>query len=290
MKYTLHENGWTVIVDKDFDLKTATQEDADLIARLVATYTVVVFPQQQLPLDQELRIINMFKNPETFSAKNVKDYSHIERVVIPNTEGKIQRVTGEKDELGRPGLFGHVSDLDWHCNQAANEWRKPVVWLYGERGTRGSRTSWINHIKAYNDLSDDDKNYYKTIKTINGFKTAKHGGYSPESFGSEIDINYHYTPNLVYTNQAGQTGLFFPFLQIHQIVGMDEEQSKAFISKLRSHVEQEKYIYHHEWQDGDVVISDQWLGIHKRWAFDAIETRVLHRATFEYQDQDYTKI
>lgn len=287
MKYTLHKNGWTVIVDENFDLSKATQEDANLIARLVATHTVVVFTRQNLTLDQELRIVNLFKNPEILSGKNVRDSSALERIVIPESDGKLVRVTGEKDELGRPGLFGHVSDLDWHCNQAANEWRKPIVWLYGQRGTRGSRTSWINYINAYNDLSQEQQNYFKTIKMINGFKTINHGGYTPESFGAEVDVNYQYTPNLIYTNQAGKTGLFFPFLQIHQIVGMDEEQSKEFITDLRSQVEQEKYTYHHDWQDGDVVISDQWFGVHKRWAFDAIENRVLHRATFEYPDQDY---
>jgi alpha-ketoglutarate-dependent taurine dioxygenase len=63
---------------------------------------------------------------------------------------------------------------------------------------------------------------------------------------------------------------------------MDEEQSREFIAELRSHVEQEKYMYHHLWDDGDVVISDQWLGVHKRWAFEKIQTRLLHRATMAY--------
>ena len=41
MKATLHENGWTVFLT-DFDFKTATKEEIDLIGCLVATNTLVI--------------------------------------------------------------------------------------------------------------------------------------------------------------------------------------------------------------------------------------------------------
>lgn len=278
LNYKLHENGWTLIFE-DFDFRTATKEQIDEITKLISVHTVAVFKNQNLSLEDEVRAINLFNNPERAPDVNLPDLSHIRRIIVPGSENLIARVTGELDEHGEPGLFGHVSDLDWHCNQAANDWRRPLVWLYSIKGSVGSKTSWINHVLAYNDLSEEDKEYYKTIHMINGYKK---GGYSSDDFGKEIDINYEYQPPLVYTNQAGVTGLFFPFLQIHQIVGMDEEQSREFIAELRSHVEQEKYMYHHLWDDGDVVISDQWLGVHKRWAFEKIQTRLLHRATMSY--------
>ena len=36
---------------------------------------------------------------------------------------------------------------------------------------------------------------------------------------------------------------------------MSEEDSWKLVEQLRDHVLQEKYIYHHDWQDGDVVIA-----------------------------------
>jgi alpha-ketoglutarate-dependent taurine dioxygenase len=278
MNYRIHENGWTLIFE-DFDFKTATQEQVNEITRLISLHTVAVFKNQSLSLADEVRAIKLFNDPERASAANVADSRHLQRIIVPDSENLIARVTGELDEHGEPGLFGHVSDLDWHCNQAANQWRKPLVWLYSIRGSVGSRTSWINYVNAYNDLSDSDKEAFKDIKMINGYRK---GSYSPDDFGKEVDINFHYTPSLVYTNQAGVTGLFFPFLQIHEIVGRNQEQSREFIAELRRHVEQEKYMYHHLWDDGDIVISDQWLGVHKRWAFPGIANRLLHRATFHY--------
>ena len=45
---------------------------------------------------------------------------------------------------------------------------------------------------------------------------------------------------------------------------------------------QEKYIYHHEWALGDIVLSDQLLTLHKRrQEVDSVfEKRILHRFTF----------
>ena len=69
---------------------------------------------------------------------------------------------------------------------------------------------------------------------------------------------------------------------------MSREECTAFISKLSEYVIQDKYCYDHYWDDGDVVIAEQWLGIHKRWPFKDIDKRVLHRAVFDFPDQDYT--
>ena len=42
----------------------------------------------------------------------------------------------------------------------------------------------------------------------------------------------------------------------------------------------EEFVYHHDWEDGDVVISEQWLSIPKDGHFDKMNQRVLHRIGF----------
>lgn len=283
MKIKLHENGWTAIVE-DLDLKQATQKQMNTIAWLIANQTVVVLRGQSLTLSDQEAVCEKIGEVENFGKQRTPGTTSS---LLANGSDKVIRVTGELDEHGKPGLFGHVSDLDWHANQAANEWRHPVVWLYGVKGTEGSRTSWINNILSYNDLSDQEKESLKNIKMINGYKQ---GAYSESVFGKPVDINYSYKPNIVHTNNAGKTGLFFPFLQIHEIDGMNAEQSLEFITKLRDHILQEKYMYHHSWQDGDVVIAEQWLGIHKRWYFEKMDQRLLHRIAFGFDNCDFNDI
>lgn len=283
MNYRLHENGWTVILD-DFNFKTASQNDIKQISDLLAKHTVVVAKQQNLSVADEVRVIEMFRDPEQIPSKWTEEQKierRVRRLMVPYSKDYLVRVTGELDEHGEPGIFGHKVDLDWHVNHPANPERHPIVWLYGVRGTKGSKTSWVNNILSYDDFSQEEKEYLKTIKCVLGYMR---GSYSPEKFSNkDVEINEYFTPNIVHTHsESRQTGLYFPFLQIHHIVGMTLEESKEFLIKIRDRILQEKYTYHHYWDDGDVVISDQWLSIHKRWAFEDMEHRLLHRACFRY--------
>lgn len=278
MDYHLHSNGWTVLVD-NLDLRNATQDDINLISKLIASNTLVVLREQNLSIEEELRVVNMFKDPERLFNPNEVDYK---KFVVANSDGKLIRVTGEENEEGEEGFWGHVRELDWHCNGPQDPNKKPLIWLYGVKGTVGSKTSWNNNVLSYEQLDPIVKEQVSNLKS--------YLGYDPKLFDHEGEtyINTEYTPGLVYTNKAGKQGLFFPPLQIFGFVGMAEEENKKLIKYLTDHTLQDKFCYHHDWQDGDVVIADQWLGVHKRWRFEGMSTRVLHRAAVDYPDQDYS--
>lgn len=282
MNIRLHENGWTVIVE-NFDIKNLTRADALLLTKYLLTNTVVVFRNQSLTPDDEIRICKMFGEIENYQAADVND-----NFILKNSEGLISRVTGELDEHGEPGLFGHVHELEWHCNRVSDPNRNPLVWLYSERGSKGSRTSYLNNIFSYADLPEEKKKEFANIK-LNVGETVQFTDYLWKEGTTPPPIT-HYRPNLVHTNELGVTGLFFSFNQIHFIEGMEKEEGRRFIEELRQFVEQEKYMYHHDWEDGDVVIAEQNLSIHKRWAFDHMDKRVLHRLTFDYSNLNIDEI
>ena len=283
MNYALHENGWTVLAN--VDLKIITQDEVNQLARLIASNTCVVIRNQFLTVDEELRVINMFKNPEVFVEEHIPEERY-KQWYVENTGGMITRVTGEKNEHGTPGIAGYIDEMTWHCNHPYRKERRPIVWLYGVKGTKGSRTSWNNNILSYNDLNQTQKDFLSTLQ-IRSKKGIDHIVHKAGTTGIAVD---GYNPNVVYTNIAGKTGLFFPFLQIESFVGMTPSESQAIIKPLAEFTIQEKYCYHHDWQDGDLVLSEQWLGIHKRWKFEAIEKRMVHRAVFDFPDQDYTQL
>ena len=169
------------------------------------------------------------------------------------------------------GLFGHKETLDWHCNKPSNPLRSPIIWIYAVKGSKGSVTSWIDNHKSYIDLPNDVKEECKKIKFTCGFKK---GGYTDDPFFREHH-NTKLEHNLVYTNEAGVTGLFFPYLQILGGVPKD------LYDYLKNHILQDKYRYDHYWEDGDVVISEQWLTIHKRHAFDKMNERLMYRIAID---------
>ena len=265
MKTKLHENGWTVIIEED--IKSLTKEEILEVGRLVVSNMVVVFYKQQLTAADEQRICNTIGTVQLVG----------ENIRLSNTAPAISRVTGELRN-GKMGLFGHKHDLDWHANQPSNTNRKPLIWLYGERGTAGSKTSWINNIASYEALDNDFKEELKDIEVFCGYKK---GGYSDSEYFKE-HINTEYPIKLVQTNEEGKTGLFFPFLQIFGFKDRSEEYFNATMQRLKNHVLQSQFAYHHDWTDGDIVISEQWLSIHKRWAFEKMDERVLHRIAFDH--------
>lgn len=266
-------NNWAVEI-KDFDLKTATKDDVDYIIWLVLTNLVVVIRNQQLTGQDELRFCGYSGDyPSTIKDKRFNSLS-------TEYDGII-RVTGQPDEDGNPGLFGHCETLDWHCNRPSAKDRKPIVWIYGVSGTYGSRTSWANGVLAYRELPENLKKELNNYYFYCGYKK---GRYSPSDLFKE-HVNYDLKHTLVHTNEAGVTGLFFPFLQIIETNIPDD-----LFNWLKNHYLQERFIYHHDWQDGDVVLSEQWLSIHKRWLFSAMDKRLLHRITFDYRNVNLEKI
>jgi taurine dioxygenase len=277
MNKELNENGWTLYINED--IKTLSNEQLYEVAKLTNRHYVVVFRNQQLTIDDEMRIASTIGQVKL---DHGRDDAEKERILI---EPGVLRVTGELNEKGEKGLFGHDEELDWHTHHTGAKHRYPFVWLYAIKGAMGSRTSWINQELAYNDLSVNLRMRLETIKYASGYKV---GAFSDQSVGHD-KVNYDNPISLVHTNKEGKKGLYFPFQQVYDVIeGATKEEWKELLNFLKKHCTQEKFIYHHEWQDNDLVISEQWLSIHKRWKFEGMKDRLLHRIAFDY-DKAYTK-
>jgi alpha-ketoglutarate-dependent taurine dioxygenase len=285
VKYNIHNNGWTVILE-DFNFKTATQDDINHIARLLATNTLVVVRGQKLTIEDEIRVENMFKDPQRFYHDDTSspDYN-FKGAEIPESNRYLLRVTAELNQDGLPGIAGHESEMHWHANDQTTPNRKSIVWLYSVKGSKGSRTSWNNNILSYNELDEERRRPLENLKL-----TILKNVSLREDQGNGAEKIEDYCPNLVMENIAGKKGFYFPFLQISGFEGLSKEKSKEIIDWLSEYTIQDKFCYHHDWEDGDVLLTEQWLGIHKRWPFKEIENRLLHRGAFEFPEQDYRNL
>ena len=274
MKYHLHENGWTVILD-DFNMAECTQEDANLIGNLVNEYTLVVAKKQFVTTEQELRFIKMFHNPIPMMRPGDNGFD----LIAADAEGIILRVSGIKDEHGNvTGMAGHEDEMAWHSNPPEDPNRNSIIYLRGVQGTEGSQTEWNNTTLVWNDLSQEMKDKLLPLKTVPkvGYTLT---GYIEGENGREVENQPRF--NLVHTNVAGKVGLHFPFIQIARFDGMTVEESKKIIDPLSVMVTDPNYCYRHSWEDGDIVLAEQWLGIHRRLPFKQIGRRLLHRAGFD---------
>ena len=284
VNYTIHENGWTVFIE-DLDMKQVSQDQINQIAKLIATNTLVIIRNQNLTPPEEAKILRMFKNPQSFVVPKATNYINtLAGAVVEGSDDLFLRVSGKRDEEGRVGIAAYESEMVWHCNDPGEANRLPMVWLYGAEGTLGSRTSYNNNVLSYKDLSKDLKVEIEDFH----LEVIREMGLDINNMETN-GIIADYKPPLVITNIANQKGLFFPMYHIVKIQEATEERSEEILKFLREHIVQEKYVYHHDWRDGDIVIGEQNLGIHKRWPFKQIGQRTLHRAAFDFPDQDYTQ-
>ena len=280
MKYHLDKNNWTVILD-DFDLKTATQADINYIAKLIADNCVVVVKDCFLTVEEELRIIKMFRDPKPVWALDSEEVIHC---TISNSEQLIFRVTGELNEHGHAGLSAHPEEAIWHCDWMMFPQECPIIWMRGIRGTAGSETWWSNGILAYNDLDQQTKDLLEPLEIYVMNKRA----HTYEDLTAGVVLE-DYTFPAIHKSINGQKSLFFPFYQISHFKGMTVKESKPIVDRLADYVVQEKYCYKHKWEDGDLVLCNSWTTLHKRNEFHNMQSRLLHRAVFNFPEQDYTQ-
>ena len=294
LNYTLHENGWTVLLG-NFDFKNTTQQDADEIARLVSTNVAVVAQgsniENMTPEDQ-VRFCSMIGNLEEYH--NDTAWGRAIALSTDNIGNKIQRVTGAANEEGHPGLFGHDEELDWHNNTPWDMRRKPAVFLKSISGAEGSRTSWTNTQLAYRDLKLEDPAFVQELEEQNyrvvcgwhkegGHTTMYNYWHDQGHFPDEVESEETAMP-LVFTNETGCKGFFLPYLQAHRLFGLTREESLPILKRVWDYCLQEKYIYHHDWLPGgsEIVFAEQWLSTHKRWEFDKMKTRFMERSAVDY--------
>lgn len=288
MKIQFASNGWTPIIS-GLDLAKITQDQAYILGCIVGTQTLAVIKNQpHLTIDQEVDFLKMLGTVDV-------DGPRVKNVVVDESNRMLRRVTGKKrDDNSSMGLFESKEILPWHANPVEDPDRKSVVYLRGVSGTNGSITSFTNHARAWNVSLPSFVKDYLIEQNLHTLHEHDH----TNDIATETMMNLFGTthrpsmysqdqlPTLLYQNKFGTKGLYLSWLQFSKFRELEHEESAKIKDLLRFFImNDQNNIYDHTWTDGDVVLSDQWLGLHKRHAFEQIEDRLLHRGVVEYSDE-----
>jgi len=189
----------------------------------------------------------------------------------------VQRVTGKKVKGEISGIFG-TGILDWHANLNGLT-RADGVALQGIKDVEGTSTSFLNTAKVYEEMPEE------LIERCNNVYCEYE--YSPDTWAAGLPEKQkavmmknqsHYKMWLIQENILGKKGIYFYTNNRCNIITED----KKLYQDLYDFVFQEKYIYSHTYEVGDIVLSDQLLSLHKRDQNDPgiLSKRTLHRITF----------
>jgi alpha-ketoglutarate-dependent taurine dioxygenase len=59
-------------------------------------------------------------------------------------------------------------------------------------------------------------------------------------------------------------GLYFPWSVIRGFTGMTHDEQHETYYMLKEHTLKDEYVYSHEWEPYDIILSDQHHSLHKR--------------------------
>ncbi len=174
----------------------------------------------------------------------------------------------------------------WHMDGTYEE-VPPFATLLTPRvlSETGGQTEFVSNYAAYEDLPDDEKALLDTLTVVHTMQAALFPGKrdcSPEEFAMWCAYPNREHP-LVWQHKSGRKSLVLSTSGSH-IVGMHPLDSHDLLQRLMRHATQEKYLYRHTWQMGDLLIWDNTGTMHRVTPFPEESGRQLHRFTLNGEE------
>ena len=145
----------------------------------------------------------------------------------------------------------------------------------------GGETEFASTYGAYDDLSDEEKERFDSVRVVHTIEAAQRLAF-PDPSPEEVAI-WRKRPAkvhpLVWRHRSGRCSLVLGATTDH-VVGMDRDEGRALLDDLLARSTTPDRVYRHEWNVGDVVIWDNRGVLHRACPYDPSSPRDMHRTTF----------
>ena len=223
-----------------------------------------IYHEQDLNADQYVELMKRFGDCET-----------PDLFMNPKKNPEIFIVTGKKDKHGKKlGMFGDT-ELGWHSNgNSRHNVEHILIGLYCVEEDVNTTLSICNTTKPFQDLDEDQKNYYRGVTIKLKFKNNTI--YNLEEGDPELEFmeaSKGSIRKLVGKHpHTGQEYFYFPYHFIekawHRMAcaggAKKSVDHKNMIKDLKGHIFKSKYQTHHVFHKGDLVLMDQFTSLHRR--------------------------
>lgn len=174
----------------------------------------------------------------------------------------------------------------WHMDGTYEE-IPPLATLFTpfKLSRTGGDTCFANTYAAFDDLPLDEQAELEKLRVVHTMQAALFPAMrdcTPEEFAV-----WHSYPNrshpLVWHHRSGRKSLVLSTSGAY-VEGMHPAASHDLLERLMRHATQDKYVYRHKWQMGDLVIWDNTGSMHRVLPFDRESGREFHRATLNGEE------
>ena len=223
-------------------------EQLDAIYSLWLKYALLIFPEQNLNNDQQIKFAKNFGALEF-------DLSPISNV---RGDGSI-RDTNDDDIV--KSLRGN---MEWHHDSTYMPIQaKGAVFTAHTVPSKGGETGWADMRAAYDNLSENMKNKIEDLSAFHSYEWSqkeRFGHKDPKvsefnSYGFDIDPK-PLRPLVKTHSETGRRCLTIG-RHINKIPGMSDLEAQNLAKELEQHAcSNDNWVYHHSWTEGDAVIWD----------------------------------
>lgn len=227
---------------------------------------VLAFRDQDLTKDEQVAFTEQFGMLERHVFRNRGPGDHPLVHIVHN--------------LGPDGEpSGKVASQKWHTDKSFRELPSLATILHARiMPPDGGDTCFANMILAYDALSDTEKAELAGVGVIHSWELScrKAGRQaSPEEIADAPPM----THPLVRTQPESSKKSLFMGEHASHLDDRPFEAGRARLAELEAHATQERFLYRHRWQAGDVLMWDNRCLLHRADAnFEAARyKRVLHR-------------
>lgn len=150
---------------------------------------------------------------------------------------------------------------------------------------KGGQTEFANTYAAYEALPEAEKARLEGLQVVHTVD-ASHRIYEKKpddetlAWWQSFPTRVH---PLVWTHHTGRKSLVLG-ASCDCVVGMSKTESDAFLADLVAWTTQPRFVYRHDWREGDMLIWDNTGTMHRVLSYDVSCGRRLHRVTIEGEE------
>ncbi|MFM9886480.1 MAG: TauD/TfdA dioxygenase family protein [Burkholderiales bacterium] len=253
--------------------------DVEAVKQAFWTYSVLIFPDQHLTVDQHLAFAKNFGPHET----TIAVYRGDENLRLRPEIADVSNIAPDEKIWGRESRvrMHQLGNRLWHTDSSFKRLPALASMLYARSiAPIGGHTEFADQRAAYDALPEATKRRIAGLVAEHSIFTSR----ARMGFTDFSDAERRSMPPVpqVLVRTIPQNGRRSLYLASHigHIFGLSEAEGKALFDELLAHTTQRQFVYTHRWRLHDLVMWDNRCTMHRGTDFDDLRwRRDVQRAT-----------
>jgi taurine dioxygenase len=225
------------------------------IEKAFAEHPVLVFRDQKLGAADIAAFGRRFGVPRKHALVKYRHPDHEEVSWLTNVE-----------EDGKVDWYGVKRATEWHTDSTYEERLPLLAMLHAlELPSEKGGTMFADMRAAYDALPEGTKQLLAGLVALHGRTDGPAGErlYGDDKGATEKRYSEVAWPAVTAHPVTGRPILFVNPMHVHGFEGMAREQAWPLIEELAAHATQDRFVYYHSWQVGDLLIWDERATMHR---------------------------